>query len=167
MIIRIKEEFKTEPKYKKLTKREWYIAVEDTGDDLRVINDKDVPAMYPKHAFEIVSTIDSDDWEEITFDDGEVGYAPRQFVDGEFFEKYFDGDLVTALKFWKTVAKQFFKFDLQTYASDEWVIKDASGWVFDDSSDSIEDVNDDKAYNAKQITVLPATPASDAPTAFD
>lgn len=101
MLIKLKPEYKN--KNKLLGRKNWYLAVQDSVEKYRVIDDGDMPSMFPKEYFEEPDVTQKLNWLSIKYDDGKIGYAPSEFSEKGFFEKFYEGDEDINGIFWEVV----------------------------------------------------------------
>ena len=91
------------PRYPDLTQKRSYAVIGIEADDLRLLNDKGKPYLYPAALFTILDVSEPADWLTEFGEDGErYAYPPPLNAVG-FFEDFFDGKPAAVATFWQTV----------------------------------------------------------------
>lgn len=100
MIVRLD---KPSTKYKDITAGSAYVVIGIEADDLRLLNDRGRPFLYPAELFEIIDANEPEDWiEEIGADGERYSYPPPLNRVG-FFEDFFDNSRGAVATFWRVV----------------------------------------------------------------
>ena len=91
------------PRYPDLTPRQDYVVIGIEADDLRILNDKGRPYLYPSRLFDIVDPHEPEDWVTEYGDDGERYAYPLLLNNCGFFEDFFDDKEEAVVTFWQIV----------------------------------------------------------------
>ena len=87
-------------RYPDLARHQNYVVIGIEADDLRILNDRGLPYLYPARLFEVVDSSEPDDWlTEFGDDDERYAYPPLLNERG-FFEDFFDGEKHAVATFW-------------------------------------------------------------------
>lgn len=100
MIVKLK---KNEPEYPDLTFGQPYVVIGIEADDLRILNDRGRPYLYPPELFDVVDPHEPADWESEVGEDGERYAYPPSLNRVGFFEDFFDGQRQAVTTFWQVV----------------------------------------------------------------
>jgi hypothetical protein len=90
-------------RYPDLTPGQQYVVIGIEADDLRLLDDRGRPCLYPAGLFEIVDPREPDDWLGETGEDGERYAYPEPLNGSGFFEDFFDGKAEAVATFWRVV----------------------------------------------------------------
>jgi hypothetical protein len=100
MVVRLR---RRNPAYPELTAGQHYAVIGIEADDLRILNDRGQPLLYPSRLFAEVDLREPADWVTELGEHGErYAYAPPLNEPG-FFEDFFDGQDVAVAAFWRIV----------------------------------------------------------------
>jgi hypothetical protein len=95
------------PRYPDLTPRRSYAVIGIEADDLRLLNDKGQPYLYPASLFTVLDGCEPADWLTEFGEDGErYAYPPPLNAVG-FFEDFFDSKPAAVATFWQVVNQRF------------------------------------------------------------
>lgn len=100
MIVQLKQ---SHPDYPDLTPNQPYAVIGIEADDLRILNDRGQPYLYPHILFEPIDSQEPMNWIKMRGDDGERYAYPPELNAVGFFEDYFEGDDQTIATFWRVV----------------------------------------------------------------
>ncbi len=100
MIVRLKQK---NTHYPDLTTGKQYAVIGIEADDLRVLNDRGYPYLYPETLFDIADSREPEAWITEFGDDGERYSYPPTLNSCGFFEDFFDGKKNAVKKFWQVV----------------------------------------------------------------
>lgn len=100
MIIKLKA---ANPRYPDLTAGQTYVVIGIEADDLRLLNDRGRPFLYPADLFDVIDRREPADWVIEYGDDGERYSYPRPLNGPGFFEDFFDADESAVATFWRIV----------------------------------------------------------------
>jgi hypothetical protein len=97
-----------DPDYPDLTSGQPYVVLGIEADDLRILNDRGRPYLYPREIFNVVDAREPDDWvSELGEDDERYAYPPPLNSTG-FFEDYFNGKPEAIAVFWRALNRRLF-----------------------------------------------------------
>ncbi len=100
MIVKLKTD---DPRYTDLTAGQTYMVIGIEADDLRLLNDRGRPFLYPPDLFDVVDVREPSDWITEYGNDGERYSYPRPLNGSGFFEDFFDADENAVATFWRIV----------------------------------------------------------------
>ncbi len=100
MIVRLKHKNSC---YPDLTAGQQYAVIGIEADDLRILNDKGCPYLYPAELFDTDDPREDEDWITEFGDDGERYAYPSPLNAAGFFEDFFDGKKTVLATFWQVV----------------------------------------------------------------
>jgi len=87
--------------YPELTPDQPYLVLGIEADDLRLLNDRGRPYLYPRELFQVVDEREPDDWVSELGDDQERYAYPPALNEAGFFEDFFDGKVEAVRTFWR------------------------------------------------------------------
>ena len=100
MIVKLRAR---DTKYPELTPGQPYPVLGIEADDLRVLNDRGRPYLYPRELFIVVDDREPEDWvTELGQDEERYAYPPPLNGAG-FFEDFFDGKPEAVSTFWRVM----------------------------------------------------------------
>ena len=106
MIIRLKT---SHPLYPDLSASQPYFVIGIEADDLRILNDRGQPYLYPTALFDVIDSHRPPDWVTEFGTDGEEYSYPESLNQPGFFEDFFDQRPQQTSVFWhvlnRTLAK--------------------------------------------------------------
>jgi hypothetical protein len=103
MIVKLRE---TDAYYLDLTPDQPYMVLGIEADDLRILNDRGRPYLYPREIFNVVDAREPDDWVSELGEDRERYAYPPPLNDSGFFEDYFDGKPEAVATFWRVMNRR-------------------------------------------------------------
>ena len=89
--------------YQDLTAGNGYVVIGIEADDLRLLNDRGRPFLYPVELFEVVDASEPNDWIIEFGQDGEQYSYPPSLNRAGFFEDFFDNEREAVATFWQVV----------------------------------------------------------------
>lgn len=90
-------------RYPDLSPQQNYVVIGIEADDLRILNDRGRPYLYPARLFEVVDSREPQNWVTEVGDDGERYAYPSPLDDAGFFEDFFDDQKKAVAVFWQVV----------------------------------------------------------------
>ncbi|WP_157640439.1 type 2 periplasmic-binding domain-containing protein [Lamprocystis purpurea] len=106
MIVHLKS---SNPHYPDLSASQPYFVIGIEADDLRILNDRGKPYLYPADLFEVIDSKRPPDWVTEFGTDGEEYSYPVSLNQPGFFEDFFDQQPAQTSTFWhvlnQTLAK--------------------------------------------------------------
>ena len=104
------------PRYPDLTAKRPYAVIGIEADDLRLLNDRGQPYLYPAELFAVLDAREPTDWLTEFGEDGErYAYPPPLNAVG-FFEDFFDGKPTAVAPFWQAVNQRLAAISLAVSA---------------------------------------------------
>ncbi len=100
MIVKLKG---ANPSYPDLTAGQTYVVIGIEADDLRLLNDRGRPFLYPADLFDAIDRREPADWMTEYGEDGERYSYPRPLNGPGFFEDFFDAEVNAVATFWRIV----------------------------------------------------------------
>jgi hypothetical protein len=100
MVVKLRQE---EKEYPDLTPGQPYAVIGVEADDLRVLNDRGHPYLYPRHLFDVVDPREPENWVTELGEEGERYAYPPALNDVGFFEDFFDDQPEAIATFWQVV----------------------------------------------------------------
>lgn len=85
--------------YADFTLGKTYEVIGIEADDLRIVNDRGNPYLYPRDLFEVVDPREPEEWVTERGAEGERYSYPKELSAAGFFEDYFEGDERTRATF--------------------------------------------------------------------
>ena len=89
--------------YPELSPGHQYVVIGIEAGDLRLLNDRGMPYLYPRGLFDLVDEREPADWVVTLGADGERYAYPSPLDAVGFFEDYFDRKPEAAATFWRVV----------------------------------------------------------------
>jgi hypothetical protein len=86
-----------------LTPGQPYPVIGIEADDLRILNDKGRPFLYPCRLFTVIDSREPEDWISECGDEGERYAYPPELNAAGFFEDFFDSKPKAVAAFWRVV----------------------------------------------------------------
>ena len=103
MIVQLR---KQDSLYPDLTPDQPYLVLGIEADDLRILNDRGRPFLYPRDLFIVVDPREPEDWvSEIGEENERYAYPPPLNGSG-FFEDFFDGKPEAVATFWRVMNRR-------------------------------------------------------------
>jgi hypothetical protein len=100
--MKVKLQRKTS-RYPDLTPQRAYAVIGIEADDLRLLNDRGQPYLYPAELFTVLDAREPADWLTEFGEDGERYAYPPPLNSSGFFEDFFDGEPQAVATFWQAV----------------------------------------------------------------
>jgi len=89
--------------YSDLSPRQNYVVIGIEASDLRILNDRGRPFLYPARLFEVLDSHEPNNWITEFGDDGERYAYPPALNGSGFFEDFFDDKKPAVVAFWQVV----------------------------------------------------------------
>jgi len=103
MIVKLLQE---DVDYPDLSPEQPYVVLGIEADDLRILNDRGRPYLYPVELFSLIDAREPDDWVIAIGDDNERYAYPPPLNGPGFFEDYFDGNPEAVATFWRVMNRR-------------------------------------------------------------
>jgi hypothetical protein len=100
MIVKLRRK---NSRYPDLSPHQNYVVIGIETDDLRILNDRGRPYLYPVRLFDVVDPREPQNWIAELGDDGERYAYPPPLNDAGFFEDFFDDQKKAVAVFWQVV----------------------------------------------------------------
>jgi hypothetical protein len=92
--------------YPDLTPDQPYLVFGIEADDLRILNDRGLPHLYPQEIFTVVDAREPDDWVTEEGESNERYAYPPPLNSTGFFEDYFGGKPEAVATFWRVMNRR-------------------------------------------------------------